>query len=63
MIPESGRINASAFKLMSKMLQVFTLSYPNRSYDGPLIQVLFTNFTRFSYEYDNIQLEFDSDSD
>jgi len=30
MIPESGRINASAFKLMSKMLQAFTLSYPKR---------------------------------
>ena len=43
MVPESGRINASAYQLMSKMLQTFTLSYPDRpSLQGPKIQVLFT---------------------
>ena len=35
MVPESGRIQATAFKLMSKMLQVFTLSYPDSKTIGP----------------------------
>jgi hypothetical protein len=50
MVPVSGRINSSAFKLMSKMLQVFTLSYPENKREGPKMQVLFTNFSRFDDE-------------
>ncbi len=36
-VPEPGRIQASAFKLMSKMLQLFSLSYPDSKTTGPLI--------------------------
>ena len=50
MVPISGRINSSAFKLMSKILQVFTLSYPENKREGPKMQVLFTNFSRFDDE-------------
>ena len=35
---------------MSKMLQTFTLSYPDSDQLGPKIQVLFTNFSRYQYE-------------
>ena len=35
MVPESGRINKTAFQLMSKMIQVFTLSYPDSNHIGP----------------------------
>jgi hypothetical protein len=45
MVPASGRINGSAVELMSKMLQVFTLSYPDSDRKGPKALVLFTNFS------------------
>ena len=47
MIPPSGRISKSAIQIMSKMLQSFTLSYPDSDQQGPKILVLFTNFSRY----------------
>ena len=35
MVPTSGRINSTAIELMSKILQFFTLSYPDREMQGP----------------------------
>jgi hypothetical protein len=37
MMPEGGRINATAYQLMSKMLQTLTLSYPDRQQIGPKV--------------------------
>jgi hypothetical protein len=46
MVPASGRINGSAVELMSKMLQVFTLSYPDSDMKRcPKVLILFTNFS------------------
>ena len=39
---------------MSKMLQVFTLSYPENKREGPKMQVLFTNFSRFDDEDEDL---------
>ena len=51
MVPRAGRINASAYQLMSKMLQTLTLSYPDRLNQlGPTVQVLFTDFSKFENE-------------
>ena len=47
MIPTSGRIEDTAILSMSKMLQSFTLSYPDSNQQGPKVLVLFTNFSRF----------------
>jgi hypothetical protein len=52
MVPASGRINKTAIECMSKMLQVFTLSYPDSSHKGPQISVLFTNFSKYEVETD-----------
>jgi hypothetical protein len=43
---------------MSKMLQVFTFSYPENKREGPKMQVLFTNFSRFE---DEDEISFDDD--
>lgn len=46
---------------MSKMLQTLTITYPDRNASGPLIQVLFTNLSR--YQYKNVKDDFyDSES-
>ena len=37
---------------MSKMLQSFTLSYPDRTWIGPKVIVLFTNFSQFAKDED-----------
>jgi len=51
MIQAGGRINKSAYELMSKMLQILTLSYPNRENNlGPQILVLFTNLSKQNYD-------------
>ncbi len=47
MIPESGSIRKSSIEIMSKMLQTFTVSYPERNKRGPAFYVLFTNFSKF----------------
>lgn len=57
-MPESNTINDCSSKLMSKIMQTFTLSYLYRNNVGPKIFVLFTNFTRYQESYQD-----DSDSD
>ena len=44
MIPKNGRIKESSIEIMSKMLQTFTLSYPESNKIGPAFYVLFTSF-------------------
>jgi len=48
MIPKSGRISHSSIKSMSRILLSFTLSYESRRtlLEAPLVQVLFTNFSK-----------------
>lgn len=51
MVPQSGRISHTSLQVMSRLLQSLTLSYETRlpqKHGGtfPLIQVLFTNFSR-----------------
>jgi len=47
MIPKSGRVKKSSLEILSKMLQTFTLSYPESIKKGPAFYVLFTDFSRF----------------
>jgi hypothetical protein len=47
MVPTSGRIGKTSIALMSQMLQLFTLSYPDQnSKVAPKILVLFTDFSK-----------------
>jgi len=46
MIPTSGRFSKTAVELMSKMLQIFTLSYIDSQRKGPKVLVLFTDFSK-----------------
>jgi len=62
MVPQSGRINGSAIELMSKMLQIFTLSYPQSS-GGPKVMVLFTNFSKTDTSNDSGEFSFDEDEE
>ena len=47
MIPRSGIIKKSSIEIMSKMLQTFTLTYPESTKKGPAFLVVFTDFSRF----------------
>jgi hypothetical protein len=47
MIPKSGRVKKSSLEIMSKMLQTFTVSYPESNKKGPAFYVLFTDFSKF----------------
>ena len=62
MVPQSGRIKSSAIELMSKMLQVFTLSYP-RSESGPKVMVLFTDFSASETSNDSGEISFDEEEE
>ena len=59
MVPASGRVNGTAVALMSKMLQVFTLSYPDSGKDGPKAKVLFTNFSAYDTNDGSGDISFD----
>jgi hypothetical protein len=48
---------------MSKMLQVFTLSYPDSSHKGPQIFVLFTNFSKHEVVTDSGEQSYDDEED
>ena len=63
MVPQSGRINGSAVALMSKMLQVFTLSYPDSGKECPKAMVLFTNFSAFETDDGSGDISSDEQSD
>lgn len=63
MVPASGRINKTAIQVMSKMLQVFTLSYPDSSHKGPQIYVLFTNFSKVEVLTDTGEQSYDDEDD
>ncbi len=52
MVPESGRIPKFPIQILSKMLQTFTLSYPDSNKIGPAFFILFTNFSRFEKDQD-----------
>ena len=54
MIENNGRLKKSAAIIMSKMLQTFTLSYPGSEMKGPEILVIFTNFSAYSDNEDNL---------
>ena len=63
MVPQSGRVNGSAVELMSKMLQVFTLSYPDSAKEAPKVMVLFTNFSATETYDDSGDISFDEDDE
>ena len=48
---------------MSKMLQVFTLSYPDSNQVGPKFLVLFNNYSRFETDNEDNELSYDDESD
>lgn len=61
MVPQSGRINGSAIELMSKMLQIFTLSYPDQTSKGPQALVLFTDFSIHETDNDSGDISYDEE--
>jgi hypothetical protein len=63
MVPQSGRISGSAVQLMSKMLQVFTLSYAESGAIGPKAMVLFTNFSAHEQSDGSAEISFDDSDD
>ena len=48
---------------MSKMLQIFTLSYPYSYGECPKVMVLFTNFSATQSPDDSDEISFDEDSE
>jgi hypothetical protein len=66
MIPKARKINQSAYALLSKMIQVLTYSYPDSTFIGPRLFVLFTNFNKYEEDSDSepdISSEYSSGSD
>ena len=63
MIPTSGRIQSTAIETMSKMLQSFTLSYPDSKFKGPKMIVLLTNFSRHEGITDDGGVSYDSEDE
>ena len=63
MVPASGRIQKSAIAIMSKFLQVFTLSYADSDQIGPKFLVIFTNYSRFECATDAGNLSYDEEDD
>ena len=45
------------------MLQSFTLSYPDSSFIGPKVIVLFTNFSKFEHQINDDNLSYDDEDD
>ena len=50
MVPQSGRIKKSSLEIISKMMQIFTLSYVDSDKVGPAFYFLFTDFSRDEQE-------------
>ena len=63
MIPQSGRIQKSAIQVMSKLLQIFTLSYPDSTQVGPRILIIFTNFSKFDGAGGSGDLSYDEEDE
>lgn len=59
MIPESGRVSKSAILVTLRMIQTFTLSYPDcKRHEAPKLFIVFTNFSKFEKDSDGSESEY-----